>query len=62
MLFWYNFFKGVCLDCSPYFKLDDNNDLKPKNDYGEFRKKCMERGTRDSLPVEETSETEEGHF
>ena len=57
-----NFFQGVCLDCSPYFKLDDSNNLKPKSDYGEFRRKCMERGSRDSLSVEESVESEEEHF
>ena len=52
----------MCLDCSPYFKLDDINNLKSKSDYGEFRRKCMERGSRDSLSVEESVESEKEHF
>ena len=38
----YKFSKGVCVDCSKYFKplSETNNDIKPKFDYADYLRKC----------------------
>ena len=35
------FSMGICVDCSKYYTINENNDLLPKADYGEYRRKQM---------------------
>ena len=47
------FSKGISVDCSKYYTINENNDLLPKADYGEYRRKQMrlgdERDTSESV-------------
>ena len=36
------FFKGVCMECSKYHYIDDDNNIKPKKNYADFVKQCKE--------------------
>ena len=35
-----SFVKGVCVNCSKYFYVDENNDVKPNHDYAKYINKC----------------------
>ena len=35
-----NFIKGVCIECSKYFHIDENNDIKQNHNYAEYVKRC----------------------
>ena len=44
---------GICIDCSKYYTINENNDLLPKADYGEYCRKQMrsvdDRDTSESV-------------
>ena len=35
-----SFVKGVCVNCSKYFHVDENNDVKPNHDYAKYINQC----------------------
>ena len=48
-----NFIKGVCVDCSKYFYVDSNNDVKPNHNYVEYINQCRsEEDTEQELDDE----------
>lgn len=53
------FFKGVCIDCSIYYHVDENNDIQPNQNYAECVKtwkasrNVVPDSSQDENPIEE---------
>ena len=41
--------KGVCIDCSKYFHIDDSNNIKPNHDYSEYVRKCRSADSNNTV-------------
>ena len=45
------FRKGVCIDCSKYFHIDDLNDITPNHDYAEYVRKCRAVDSSNNIEI-----------
>ena len=44
------FAKGVCIECSKYYHIDSNNDIKANKDFAEYVSRC--KSSNPDVPVE----------